>query len=299
MITGPSGLRLALAKRKGRRLSRFPKLKHPLAAERNYRKQLKAFVKTFSDLVHHRLIPRLPDLADQYYAARPDLSRKDASEQDLATIIENIRVSFAAVYTDEEIAAMARAQGISVQAFNRRVIEENFKKVLGLDILSSEPWLAQEIELFTIANSNLISSLRENALGKMQSEVYESFRAGLRWEELAANITELVDPDDGFFANKADLIARDQTAKLNGQLNELRQTELGVPKYIWRTSLDERVRETHRRKEGKVFSWDDPPPDTGHPGEDYNCRCTAEPYLEEMLNDKLFRSNEPVFPTDE
>jgi len=49
--------------------------------------------------------------------------------------------------------------------------------------------------------------------------------------------------------------------------------------YIWRTVGDGRVRAAHAENEGKIFSWDSPPP-TGHPGEDYNCRCTAEPYVQ-------------------
>lgn len=47
--------------------------------------------------------------------------------------------------------------------------------------------------------------------------------------------------------------------------------------YIWRTQGDENVRPSHAANNGPVFAWDDPPP-TGHPGEDYGCRCTAEPY---------------------
>lgn len=47
--------------------------------------------------------------------------------------------------------------------------------------------------------------------------------------------------------------------------------------YIWRTRGDEKVRPSHAANDGKIFSWDSPPP-TGHPGEDYGCRCTAEPY---------------------
>ena len=33
--------------------------------------------------------------------------------------------------------------------------------------------------------------------------------------------------------------------------------------------------------EGKIFSWDDPPP-TGHPGEDFGCRCWAVAYYPEV-----------------
>ncbi|MFD0986045.1 phage minor head protein [Methyloligella solikamskensis] len=47
--------------------------------------------------------------------------------------------------------------------------------------------------------------------------------------------------------------------------------------YIWRTQRDGKVRPSHRENAGKIFAWDDPPP-TGHPGEDYGCRCWAEPY---------------------
>lgn len=48
--------------------------------------------------------------------------------------------------------------------------------------------------------------------------------------------------------------------------------------YIWRTRRDGKVRLSHAEREGQVFAWDDPP-EGGHPGEDYGCRCTAEPYL--------------------
>ena len=50
--------------------------------------------------------------------------------------------------------------------------------------------------------------------------------------------------------------------------------------YIWRTRNDGKVRSSHADQEGRVFSWNDPPVG-GHPGEDYNCRCTAEPYYPE------------------
>ena len=48
--------------------------------------------------------------------------------------------------------------------------------------------------------------------------------------------------------------------------------------YIWRTRCDERVRPSHRINDGRIFSWSDPPA-TGHPGDDYNCRCEAVPFV--------------------
>lgn len=47
--------------------------------------------------------------------------------------------------------------------------------------------------------------------------------------------------------------------------------------YIWRTRGDNKVRASRAANNGRIFSWDNPPP-TGHPGEDYGCRCWAQPY---------------------
>ena len=55
--------------------------------------------------------------------------------------------------------------------------------------------------------------------------------------------------------------------------------------YIWRTRSDGKVRSSHAANNGKVFAWDTPPP-TGHPGDDYGCRCTAEPYLPK-INERI------------
>ncbi|MDB2683091.1 phage minor head protein [Alphaproteobacteria bacterium] len=59
--------------------------------------------------------------------------------------------------------------------------------------------------------------------------------------------------------------------KLNEQLNQ--QDKTG--RYIWRTVKDDRVRDDHAEREGKIFLWGQPP-EGGHPGEDFNCRCWME-----------------------
>ncbi len=59
--------------------------------------------------------------------------------------------------------------------------------------------------------------------------------------------------------------------------------------YIWRIDPEElpRTRLGHRRLNGRMFSWDDPPVvdsttgERGHPGLDKHCRCWAEPVPDE------------------
>lgn len=76
--------------------------------------------------------------------------------------------------------------------------------------------------------------------------------------------------------SRAELIARDQTLKLNGQVNQIRQTAAGIASYVWSTSHDERVRPEHAELDGQEFTWaSGGAPDIGHPGEDIMCRCVA------------------------
>lgn len=64
----------------------------------------------------------------------------------------------------------------------------------------------------------------------------------------------------------------------SGLINERRQRALGIDQYIWRSRDDAKVRDVHAEHDDKIFDWDSPP-ESGHPGQAYNCRCFAEPYL--------------------
>ena len=102
-----------------------------------------------------------------------------------------------------------------------------------------------------------------------------------------AEIAKLLEEQVGYSRSRAELTARDQTLKMYSQIQEQRQRAAGITRYVWTTSLDERVREDHAALDGSVQSWDDPPivdKRTGrreHPGRDFQCRCTAVPILDE------------------
>jgi uncharacterized protein with gpF-like domain len=100
---------------------------------------------------------------------------------------------------------------------------------------------------------------------------------------------------------QANLIARDQIGKLNGQTTQARMESLGLTLYEWSTSGDERVRTSHLKLEGKLCKWSDPTvysEDGGktwnsrpaswcqfHPGYDIQCRCTALSYWQEVIDE--------------
>jgi SPP1 gp7 family putative phage head morphogenesis protein len=66
-----------------------------------------------------------------------------------------------------------------------------------------------------------------------------------------------------------------------GLINELRQRGLGIRQYVWRSRDDGKVRSSHAHYDDQVFSWDDPP-EGGHPGQAFNCRCHAKPYVQDQ-----------------
>jgi SPP1 gp7 family putative phage head morphogenesis protein len=61
-----------------------------------------------------------------------------------------------------------------------------------------------------------------------------------------------------------------------GLINQLRQQDLGIERYIWRSRDDAKVRDSHAEYDDQVFRWDESPTG-GHPGQAHNCRCYAEP----------------------
>ena len=125
--------------------------------------------------------------------------------------------------------------------------------------------------------------LVENAQRVYSDQVREVFsdpaNFGLRVEELQAKLVERGNVSE----SRAELIARDQTLKTLGGINEVRQREAGVNSYTWSTSNDERVRDEHAELEGQVFSWDNPP-EEGNPGQPIQCRCVAVPYIDELAD---------------
>jgi SPP1 gp7 family putative phage head morphogenesis protein len=139
-------------------------------------------------------------------------------------------------------------------------------------------------------NVSLIQNIPEQSLRNIESKLRAGIEQGVSAKELqkrtleeivTKRLEDLTKDELKKAKNRAKLIARDQTNKFLGNLNELRQTSLGVEEYTWSTSKDERVRPTHAANDGKVFKWSDPPP-TGIPGSEINCRCTALPVLEDF-----------------
>lgn len=270
--------------RRSKRLPKFPAPRIPKLIERGYLKDLLPYLEAIKRAATLRVIPSMAGLTRQIEAMKPEAARNDSdATNQFKRVINEAKDSVSQAYTDEEIAAIAAKKGIETSAFNKQVLKRGLEKVTGVEVLYGEPWLDDTMHLFVAQNVDLITSISDDAFYDIQNMVMTGWQQGTRWEDIADQIESYVDLDDGRTRSRAELIARDQIGKLNGQLNYMRQSEIGVDRYTWRTVGDDRVRDNHASKNGEVFDWSDPPEDTGHPGEDFQCRCWAEPVLEDLV----------------
>lgn len=141
-------------------------------------------------------------------------------------------------------------------------------------------------------NSDLIVSLADEYKQRARDAIHETFMGG---DNDGLTLRQRLEQIEGVTESRAKLIARDQTQKLCSDLNQARQNDIGIRKYIWSGLDDGRERDSHVANNNQVFSWDSPPEDTGHPGEDVQCRCSADPYLEDFLgNLEMLAQAEPT-----
>lgn len=126
----------------------------------------------------------------------------------------------------------------------------------------------------------LMSFLGTRAQSSIEGVSVEGLKAWVR-EELRSRLVET-----GGAGIDQDPLLNGITRQFDAKLNARRQQALGVSHYIWRSQDDNRVRGTHASRDDQTFSWDERLPG-GFPGEDFGCRCIAEPIISpEQCNPK-------------
>lgn len=257
---------------------------YPSALERQFRGITDAYMR----IVNRVVSEHLPKIRAAAQAERNPGRRTD----DLNGLMTAIQAAFEAMGKDlEEQTSRFDLYGKLESLANQttKLSIRQWKKVihqtLGLDLADdyySGQFYQELLDYWVSQNVGLIKTIPQDSLNEMREIVYEGFRTGQTTKSIVKDIQHVYSVNK----NHARLIARDQLAKLNADLTKRQQTDAGVKEYKWSTSRDSRVREGHRRLNGKRFRWDDPPivdTKTGrrcHPGEDYQCRCVPIPVFD-------------------
>ncbi len=132
---------------------------------------------------------------------------------------------------------------------------------------------------YTLDLQKYIKDWTESEIRTLREKIKERALKGLRYEGMVSEIKARY----GVSERKATFLARQETRLMMTKFKESRYTDAGINKYKWvcaAGSPKHPVRPMHKRLNGKIFTWDNPPitADNGarnNPGQDYNCRCTA------------------------
>lgn len=190
-------------------------------------------------------------------------------------LVDGVRASFEEAFETED-------------ERHQRKFNEAARAAMGIDVAGvlMRERLTTTIEAAVQRNVAAIRGLTSDVARRLEAKLLDALTKGVNNRDLA----KIIAREFGIGRKRAELIARDQAASFNGDLNRIRQQAMGVTEYVWSTSMDERVRgnpegrypgarPSHWAREGKTFKWSDPPSD-GHPGQPINCRCTARAVIE-------------------
>ena len=222
--------------------------------------------------------------------------------------LENIRRTYEEMFS-MNAGQLAKSWVDRVNQNNRRKIMAQLREKLGIDvgtILNED--MQKDLDIMMLESATYIKTIPTQLVGKVAERVLQHYK-GIPFPEnrtLQGQIKEEFKVSD----NRAKVLARDQTAKMNTSISAIRQKDIGIDMYIWRTVQDSRVvgtpggkypkgtklHKNHYVMEGKFCRWDDPTvysDDQGktwrkrtenmphnHPGDDILCRCRPEAVID-------------------
>jgi SPP1 gp7 family putative phage head morphogenesis protein len=264
-------------------------MRYPIGHEYRYRQDLLLLSKHLKLAVKKHLVPAVPDMvaeaSDIHALPHGNVVRHDAWQDDLRRAMDRIAKDM----VDPTNTAIKRmlARGPQINQYNKDEWRKLIRSQYGVDPTKEDPdRMNALLKNWAHNNALLIKDIPFKTMNQIKEATVDALMSGKNTDDMTSDVYDIMSERTDVTDSRARLIARDQVAKLNGGLTRQRQEDIGVSSYTWRTVGDERVRDTHQEVDGQVFTWDNPPSETddNHPGEDYQCRCWAEPILPEVVD---------------
>lgn len=141
--------------------------------------------------------------------------------------------------------------------------------------------LTPEFNAMMVETEEWVKRLRDEHLVAINNNTLRMMKEG----RSISDIVKEVRLNTGKAVTSANLVATQQVTSFNGLSSKLRYQKLGVVMATWQTSKNEKVRPSHRDREGKVFElavglYSSVDGKVLFPGTDYTCQCTLVPVLE-------------------
>lgn len=235
-----------------------------------YNRKLQQLVKLVRADVDAEIVPVIKQQAPEYVA--------DSWTDVISAALRRLLTRWTSQQAQQQAEQIARD-------FVRTAADDNMRrqKSFGIDLYGGDDQLQDYLQAAAFQNAQLINSIPARYLEQVQNIVVGNMRQGMRPSYIEQQLVK----EFGVNTRRAKLISRDQVAKIQGEMNRIRQVNSGLKFFKWVTAQDERVRHSHvavaKRDVGYgegVFTWDDLPVIDGvptFPGQPINCRCVARP----------------------
>ena len=205
------------------------------------------------------------------------------SNSTMQTFLEELLLGRYALTAEQaaQIPIIAQQQVTAWETYHRQRWVSTIRPYLGdsIALQMSQATVSSLVDVAIDENVQLISSL--------DARMRTSFANGIRREMDSTvydkrRLERLFRREQQITGARAKLIARDQSSKVVNRLTQARHQEIGITQYLWRAVMDSRTRRTHQANNGRIFLWIRPPIETGHPGQEIQCRCLPVPVLSSM-----------------
>jgi len=235
---------------------------------------------------------------------------RGSNPQEIGVVLDALRKQYEFDF-EQNADLIAKRWTNHVNDLNKRRTLENLRKALGIDIadiISEE--MQEDLDVMRYEAANLIKTIPQEYMFRVADRVLQAYK-GLPMPE-NRTLAQQIKEEFKVTKNRAKVIARDQTAKMNTSMSAIRQQQIGITMYIWRTVRDRNVvgtpggkypynpknklHKNHYIMEGVLCRWDDSTvysQDKGqtwkkrtsempknHPGTDIMCRCRAAPFVD-------------------
>lgn len=269
---------------------RTPSTRFPLAIEYSYARTIQKAVKRLEHLsmvaLKEEIAPEMSrqitdvmfnddviDWVEQLIAKLKQLiigSLTDGDARDMVTKYVNAIDSSNRANISAQIMSHKSVGGLSVTV----AVPNGKPTVLAVNPVADDAQLRRYMKAKVTENVSYIKSIRDNYSMKIEQIIYRGVTGGQSYGEMAQAIKNQTHTS----SKQAAFIARDQSGSIYGQLTKRRHQAAGIDKFQWQTMEDERVRPSHAAREGVIYNYD-----TADllPGEDFNCRCTADPIFDD------------------
>ena len=187
-------------------------------------------------------------------------------------------------YDDERISKNIKRTLLALSNENRRAFFSRVESQTGIDAqqLIQREGLTPQINALILETDQWAKRLRDDTLTEITANTLRVMATGARLEDVVSEFAQTA----GKRRENAKFVARNQITTYNGLLNKIRYQKAGIRRAIWVTAQDERVRPSHVDRSGKEFDLDEGlfssvDGKTLQAGQDFLCRCVAQPIIPE------------------